>query len=127
MPDRTKVPAKKPEAKKTNIVFQARKTERSQSMNSPGDRILFLQKTVGNQTVQGMMKSGALRTKLRNSPSCPVFPRRCPFEGACHTCPARVQAKLEIGQPGDKYEQEADRVADQVMRMPEPNVQLNPT
>ncbi len=32
-----------------------------------------------------------------------------------------IQAKLTIGQPGDKYEQEADRVADQVMRMPEPD------
>ena len=31
-----------------------------------------------------------------------------------------IQAKLKIGQPGDKYEQEADRVANQVMRMPEP-------
>jgi Domain of unknown function (DUF4157) len=31
-----------------------------------------------------------------------------------------IQTKLAIGQPGDKYEQEADRVADQIMRMPEP-------
>ena len=31
-----------------------------------------------------------------------------------------IQAKLKIGQPGDKYEQEADRVAEQVMMMPEP-------
>ena len=31
-----------------------------------------------------------------------------------------VQAKLHIGAPNDKYEQEADRVADQVMRMAEP-------
>ena len=30
-----------------------------------------------------------------------------------------IQAKLTIGQPNDIYEQEADRVADQVMRMPE--------
>jgi len=30
-----------------------------------------------------------------------------------------IQAKLTIGQPNDKYEQEADRVADQVMRTPE--------
>lgn len=30
-----------------------------------------------------------------------------------------LQAKLEIGQPNDKYEQEADRIADQIMRMPE--------
>ena len=33
-----------------------------------------------------------------------------------------IQAKLSIGQPNDKYEQEADRVADQVMSMPEPKV-----
>lgn len=30
-----------------------------------------------------------------------------------------LQAKLAIGSPDDKYEREADRVADQVMRMPE--------
>ena len=34
-----------------------------------------------------------------------------------------IQAKLEVGQPMDKYEQEADRVADAVMKMPEPQVQ----
>ena len=34
-----------------------------------------------------------------------------------------IQAKLKIGQPGDIYEQEADRVADEVMRMPEPEMQ----
>ncbi len=31
-----------------------------------------------------------------------------------------IQAKLKINQPGDVYEQEADRVADEVMRMLEP-------
>ena len=34
-----------------------------------------------------------------------------------------LQAKLRIGQPGDVYEQEADHVADEVMRMPELGVQ----
>jgi len=34
-----------------------------------------------------------------------------------------IQAKLTINQPGDRYEQEADRVADAVIRMPEPGVQ----
>jgi len=33
-----------------------------------------------------------------------------------------AQAKLTIGQPNDKYEQEADRVADQVMRMSDADV-----
>jgi hypothetical protein len=40
---------------------------------------------------------------------------------------AGIQAKLVVGQPGDIYEQEADRVADEVMRMPEPQVQPTPT
>src|SRR5262245_33673244 len=31
-----------------------------------------------------------------------------------------IQAKLTVSQPGDQYEQEADRVAEQVMRMPDP-------
>ncbi|MCK4787921.1 MAG: hypothetical protein KAV87_29480 [Desulfobacteraceae bacterium] len=34
-----------------------------------------------------------------------------------------IQAKFKIGQSDDKYEQVADRVADEVMRMPEPQVQ----
>ena len=33
-----------------------------------------------------------------------------------------IQAKLKISHPGDKYEQEADRVAEQ-MAMPEPSLQ----
>jgi len=37
-----------------------------------------------------------------------------------------AQARLSIGQPDDKYEQEADRVADQVMRMPDPKLQRQP-
>ena len=31
-----------------------------------------------------------------------------------------IQAKLKVGQPGDRYEQEADLVAEQVVLMPEP-------
>lgn len=77
---------KKPEIKSQNQVPHIRrKTESYQSMNSPVDRILFLQRTIGNHAVVKLIKSGAL------------------------------QAKLRIGQPGDIYEQEADRVVEQVM------------
>jgi outer membrane protein OmpA-like peptidoglycan-associated protein len=34
--------------------------------------------------------------------------------------PPLIQTKLTINQPADEYEQEADRVAEQVMRMPDP-------
>jgi hypothetical protein len=37
-----------------------------------------------------------------------------------------AQAKLTIDQPNDKYEQEADRVVDQVMSMPDPKLQRQP-
>ncbi|MEM9007837.1 MAG: DUF4157 domain-containing protein [Cyanobacteria bacterium P01_F01_bin.86] len=33
-----------------------------------------------------------------------------------------IQTKLTLGQPNDKYEQEADRVAEQIMRMPAPTL-----
>src|SRR5712691_13372733 len=51
---------------------------------------LSLQRTLGNQGMQRALRTRAIQTKLR------------------------------ISQPNDPYEQEADRVADQVMRMPNP-------
>src|SRR5215210_6139808 len=46
-----------------------------------------------------------------------------------HPPPAGViQTKLAVNKPGDEYEQEADRIADQVMRMTEPTaVASSPT
>jgi hypothetical protein len=37
-----------------------------------------------------------------------------------------IQAKLTISQPDDPYEQEADRVAEQVMRMPASAIKPKP-
>jgi len=88
--------AKTPIEKRSNSSLGIQRKKASQPLKSPADRILFLQRTIGNQAVQRLMKSGTL------------------------------QAKLRIGQPGDVYEQEADRVADAVMRMPEPGVQRQP-
>jgi hypothetical protein len=44
----------------------------------------------------------------------------CPCGGGCPRCEGMIQPKLMINQPGDKYEEEADRMADKVMLMPEP-------
>ena len=43
-----------------------------------------------------------------------------------NAAPTTIQTKLTINQPNDRYEQEADRVADQVMKMPELRVQRQP-
>ena len=88
MSERAKA-AKKHEAKNENSVSLKQKTDFSQSIDSPPEHILHLQRTIGNQAVQRLFKSGI------------------------------IQAKLKVSQPRDIYEQEADRVAEQVMRMPD--------
>ncbi len=80
-----RVYARTPETKNENSASRIRKTGLSQPVKSPAKRILFLQRTIGNQAVQRLIKSGALQTKLTVNP------------------------------PGDIYEQEADRVARQVV------------
>ncbi|MGH7792516.1 MAG: eCIS core domain-containing protein, partial [Thermodesulfobacteriota bacterium] len=77
------------EPKRGNSSSQTKRSNPSQFIHSPVDQILLLQRTIGNRALEGFLKSGVIR------------------------------AKLTIGQPGDVYEQEADRVADQVMRMPD--------
>jgi len=89
----SKLYAKTSDVKKSNSSLGIQRKKPSQPIKSPADRILFLQRTIGNHAVQRLIKSGTL------------------------------QAKLKIGQPWDVYEQEADRVADAVMQMPEPGVQ----
>ena len=57
-------------------------------------------------------------TALQRKPNCPCG-------GRCSRCKDNhhiIQPKLKINEPGDKHEREADRVADQVMRMPDDEV-----
>lgn len=65
--------------------------------SGPHGAILTLQRTIGNRTIERLKRSGV------------------------------IHAKLRIGLPNDTYEQEADRVADQVMRMPKPEIRPQPT
>ncbi len=50
----------------------------------------------------------------------------CICGGGCPRC-LGVQAKLKVNPPGDIYEQEADNLADALMRMPAPAIQRAPT
>ena len=58
---------------------------------------------------------------VRTANTLPAVQAKCSCGGGCPRCLGHrhVQAQLKVGAPGDKYEQEADRVADQVMRMPD--------
>lgn len=75
---------------------------------------------------QAILKSGATEAKtsrrqpfgsLRYAHFTAYGPSRILKRGGIRR---KLQAKLEVSHPGDQYEQEADRVADTVMRMPAP-------
>ncbi len=79
---------------------------------------LQLQRTIGNQAVLNMLRSGNMQIDPTTQAliasrfghdfsQIPVYSLR----------PSVLQAKLKVNQPGDVYEQEADQVAEQVMRM----------
>lgn len=95
MSERVKIISKKSEEKKGHLLSIKQKRGPSQSsFYSPVGSILHLQRTVGNLVVQRLMKHGT------------------------------VQAKLKIAKTNNKYEQEADRIADRVMSKPEPKQSL---
>ena len=88
------------------------------------DSMLHLQRPIGNQAVQRMVQTNAeeleeglastiLPQFAHNFSQIPVHPKS----------PAYVQAKLRVSPPRNSHEQEADRVSDQVMRMPQPQLQ----
>ena len=82
--------------------------------------IRHLQRTIGNQSVQRTLQANAEELNAgftgTTSPCFGYDLSRVPvgshFTGVFRT-------KLAVNQPGDKYEQEADRVSERVMRMPE--------
>ncbi|HSN77443.1 MAG TPA: DUF4157 domain-containing protein, partial [Anaerolineae bacterium] len=82
--------------------------------------VLHLQRAIGNQAVQRMLQTGVegREAGLAGSASpdightisrIPTYP----------TTARAIQPKLQISEPGDSYEQEADRVAEEVVSSPE--------
>src|ERR1019366_159749 len=79
------------------------------------DRWAGLHRAYGNQAVLRALQSGMTLGAVGGSV------QRQPLVRNQGVSP-RLQTKLTINTPGDQYEQEADRVAEQVMRMPDPTV-----
>jgi len=117
--------AQKPKAAQQTTSAKSTIPGRGHFGHSPEVRSIFhLQRTRGNQAVQRMLQTDAEEPEVKSTglvtprfghdfSRIPIHP---PAAGA-------IQTKLAINEPGDSYEQEADRVADMVMRMPEPTVQ----
>lgn len=85
------------------------------------DPISHLQRTIGNQTLQQTLKTNVEEPEVGSTnKASPRFghdfgliPLNPPLTGT-------IQRKLAVNKAGDEYEQEADKAAEQVMRMPEP-------
>jgi|GEM_PF-4234125 len=93
---------------------------------------------MGHNNQVGSMSAPSIDYKVQNSPNQTLAPGNRIQSHVGHSlsqifiyapspdAAAKMQTKLAISQPGDEYEQEADRVAEQVMRMPEVIVQSQP-
>jgi hypothetical protein len=68
----------------------------------------------------------ACRTKRLSQSENLAVGRAPPSRAPPHVTAAASQAKLTLNEPGDQYEQEADQVAEQVMRMPDPSIAHRP-
>ncbi|PSN10054.1 hypothetical protein C7293_29470 [filamentous cyanobacterium CCT1] len=77
-------------------------------------------------STQVSQKPAQVQRRSPSSVGTPILQRQasCACGGGCPRCQnkAVIQPKLSIGQPKDKYEREADRIADHVMQMPKSSV-----
>jgi outer membrane protein OmpA-like peptidoglycan-associated protein len=80
-----------------------------------------------SHTASAIPKPPAASISRRSEPGSSLFQRKpaCACGGGCPRCKTKlpIQTKLAVSEPGDIYEQEADRVAEWVLRMLEPAMQ----
>jgi len=117
-------------AQKPKAVYETKPTQTASDSTTPSRQrsdthsILQLSRAIGNQSLQRVLRTDAASRVIE--PSTTAASRlahdfsRIP---AYATPPSGSQPRLAVNAPGDIYEQEADRVAEQIMRMPAPRVQ----
>src|ERR1700722_529856 len=86
--------------------------------------ILQLQRTIVNQAVLRILQTNTEEPEARSTAGAsPRFGHDFGWIPVHASAPAAIQPKLEVNTPGDIYEQEADHIADKVMRISEPELQ----
>lgn len=96
--------------------YSSNHDESSQLVESPGDSLEHFRLQTGHDFT-------LLTPHARNAPPpIDAVLRRSPWVSTASS-PLPIQAKLKVNIPGDEYEQEADRVSEKIMRMPEPQVE----
>lgn len=119
--------AQKPKATQQTTSAKSPKPSRSfVGQSRDVQSVLRLQQTIGNHAVLRLLQTATenLDSSLESNTSTgfahdfsriPVFP----------CARSTIQSKLKVNAPKDRYAQEADRVTEQVMRMPEPQAQAD--
>ena len=116
--------AKKPKATQQTMSAKSTKPGRahfgqSRDVNST----LHLQHTIGNHAVQRLLRTSHEELEAGSATIASSRSGHDFSQVPLHPQPQnKIQPKLMVSSPADIYEQEAARVADQVMRMPEPHL-----
>lgn len=116
--------AQKPKTTQQTPPAKSTMTGRAQVGQSRASFMLQLQLSNGNNAVGQLPQPHA--QELEDQSPTGALPRlghdfsRIPVHA---DAPAAIQPKLRVNTPGDAHEQEADRAAEQVMRMPEAQLQ----
>lgn len=98
-------------------------------LHSHPSAVNFLQRHLGNGALQSMAEAPKPSEAAPVQSGAPMIQRKCACGGTCAGCAGKeeegrkIQPKLTVGPAHDVYEQEADRVAEQVMRIPDSSVQ----
>jgi hypothetical protein len=116
--------SKKPKATQQTNSAESKKLGRALSgQNRDVQSILHLQQTIGNLAVHRLLhsKTGDLEASSATKSSAWFAPEfnRIPVHASGHS---NIQPKLQVNAPGDIYEQEADRVTNQVLRQKTPEI-----
>ena len=97
---------------------QAHKRSTQEFAGSTVEQILFLQRTIGNQATLRLLSQRAARDH--------AVPAQAKSPLTVSPLPGVLQPKLKVGAVDDPLEREADRVAEHVMRMPDPGSPSGP-
>ncbi|MDQ6652130.1 MAG: hypothetical protein M3Y84_05225, partial [Acidobacteriota bacterium] len=129
-------------AEKQNLPQQqlSAKTTRSKTVATAASHqaqlIPNLQRTIGNQAVlqllRGKLKGPEVGSDTEGGANTEVYSKTPTMTRFAHDSdrtslhapsPITIQAKLAVNTSGDVFEHEADHLAEQVMRIPEPQLQ----
>jgi hypothetical protein len=116
--------AQKPKVSKQATSAQSAVIGRAQfGQSREVNSIVHLQRTIGNQAIQRRLETNTGNVEGESTTNeIARFGHDFTQIPVCPKIPVRIQAKLTVNTPGDIYEQEADLLADEVMRTPENGV-----